>query len=273
MNLFEHMHHYQLLHFLRSTPKIDQLAAEPGPFIPSRTMLSWLYNQLDPDQSNMSSSLIDKLNELREQENIEKPSTHFLINKGKPWKNSSSHTDELFQTLCLMIRRKMPIYLSYLTRSGKQYERVSGFAFRLNYYALRRQWQLIWQHGENQRTMTTPLEMITDVVVWDDCNVPFPEIPYQPLRTLSSIELQIASDYNQDLGRIYQVLSSFDKKITRLKTEDGEADLIHVYYSQDDLPILLSRLRMIGRHIHIIKPVSIREQLYETARKALERYQ
>jgi len=271
MNLYEDIHHYQLLHFLRKKPQIDHLAPEPGPFVPSRTMLNWLNVQLDTQFDVLSQSLLNRIESIRAQDQTSLPSQQYLVEKGKPQLSESSNDYSLFRDLCSMIRNKQPMLISFRTRDGKTRSNVTGFPHKLTYYALRKAWYVSWQQERTRKRMTTPITLIMSVVPWVDCEISFPAAPKSKDST-NTIELQIAPDYNQDIQRIFHVLSTFNKKVTSHKTAIGEAYLIHLYYSQEDLPVLMSRLRMIGRHILVLKPAAIRDELYQTASRALNRY-
>ncbi|OPA81060.1 WYL domain-containing protein [Paenibacillus selenitireducens] len=263
MQLFEKIFNYQLL------SRIE----EQGAFMITSQERTWLKTMLQHPSAHEAFSpvTLDKLQTLLRQDATFDVSTALLEKAGS--KDKHVYHPHL-RTLRRLILRQTGVQLTYKIKDGRIYHEEAGYAYKLEYSMVKREWYLLWYNLRRRTLMHTRLQQIVDVA---ESSI----TPTQIEHIQSEIESRHAANqrqatilvlrrYNRELSRILYAFSCFEKDINYDEAQDSYT--IQLTFLQDESEYILSKLRFLGMRVKVIESEHFKQRMYESATRALARY-
>lgn len=263
MNPFEKIFNYQVISRLEELGAIAITSHE-------RT---WLKTMLDHPAASQAFTLVtlEKLKQLLESDEVI-DLTGVFSEKAKSLEKQVYHP--LLRKFRDLLLRRQGIRITFTNKNGKTYLDQCGFPYKLEYSMVKREWYLLWYHFKYKTFMATPLNRILNVfeTFVDDQKASDTVDKVEAILASRSEQavIEVVRSYNQELTRILYAFSCFEKEVEYLAELDTYR--INLSYLSDDREYILSKIRFLGRRILVVQGQQLRQRMYETSEKALQRY-
>lgn len=264
MHLFEKIFSYQILSRLEDS----------GTFMVTSHERAWLKTMIaHPAAAEaFAPDTLEKLRAILAADEALDAAEH-LIEKARSREKQVYHP--LLRVLRRLVADKSGIRLTYEVKGGRIHTDHVGVPYKLEYSMVKREWYLLWYHLRHRAFMSTRLMKIHAVEA-------APLEASEAKRVVRDIErllesrrseavIEVVRRYNEELSRILYAFSSFEKDVLY----DAESDTyrVKVRLLSDDFEYLLSKIRFLGQRVRVVEGDSLKKRMFESAAKALARYE
>jgi predicted DNA-binding transcriptional regulator YafY len=263
MNLFEKIFNYQIISRLEDSGTLLVTAHERG----------WLKSMLQHDAAAdaFTAETLQKFSAILEQDPIMDMKEHF-VEKARSREHHVYHP--LLRTIKQCIMNKSAIRMTYRIKGDLAYSKQPGFPYKLEYSMVKKEWYLLWYHLRHRAMMSTKLQKIDlvneDPVPNDQSERLLAEIHTILDKRKERVNVQVIRDYNRELSRILYAFSCFEKEVSYDAAHDTYT--IQLTIANNESEYVLSKVRFLGKRVKIVESDKLKQRMYESASKALERY-
>jgi len=263
MSLFEKIHNHQFL----------SLLADSGAYIITSQERSWLKTMIElPTAADaFTPSTLHKLQSILQTE--KSINTEAILEKARSVESETFHPH--LRSLRRIIMAKSGLILTCQIKSGKHYDNIQGYPYKLEYSMVKRSWYLLWYPIAYKTLISTKLKHILSITECEILEAQADRICTHIEKILKKLKrhaiLEVGRPYNLELSRILYAFSCFEKEVQYDSVRDMYT--IRLTFAINEAEYVLSKLRFLGKRIRVVDNEHLKQRMLESANRALARYE